>query len=113
MSKSDKKHTKNQKHIRVKFQTHLSCEPARGARRRPGCLSELRRAKRAGAQTGIRAPGGMIPIPPNKKMLAPEYGTQRFKKCAQPLAGSGKYLIRCPGCISPGQRFGPFRLTQE
>ena len=64
MSKYVKKFTKNYKDFKVIIQKHHSCEPARGTRRRPGWLSELRRAKRPGAQTGIQAPGGMILILP-------------------------------------------------
>ena len=41
---------------RCKNRKKNSSEPAREARRRPGCCFELRRAKRAGAQTGIRLP---------------------------------------------------------
>ena len=62
---------KTQKNL-YKTRKNLSSEPARGARRRPGCRFELRRAKRAGAQTGIQVLG-------NEKVLAPESELRRFK----------------------------------
>ena len=69
---------------RYKYQKHLSSEPAREARRHPGCCFELRRAKRAGAQTRIRLPGACIRPPGNKKMPAPENGACKNKR--MPLA---------------------------
>ena len=71
-------------------ETNLSSEPAREARRRPGCCFELRRAKRAGAQTGIRVLG-------NKKALAPESGARGFKKVHLALGSLGKFSYQKPG----------------
>ena len=48
----DAKHKNNDTNI----QATLSSEPAREARQCPECWFELRRANRAGAQTGIRLP---------------------------------------------------------
>ena len=87
IDRNSKKMTKSRaQKNRYKNQKKLSSEPAREARRRPGCCFELRRAKRAGARTGIRLPGTRIRPPGNKKMLAPENGARKFKK--MPLAPS-------------------------
>ena len=62
------------------MEKHISWEPAREARRRPGCRFELRRAKRAGAETGIWIPEARFRPRPNKKIPAPESGPGMFKK---------------------------------
>ena len=84
------------KNIHTTIKKKLSSEPAREARRRPGCSFELRRAKRAGAQTGIRLPGAQFRPPPNKKMLAPESGPGIFKKMSLAPGWLGKFSYLKP-----------------
>ena len=79
---SNKRDPKLKKHTTKKE----SSEPAREARQRPGCCFELRRAKRAGAQTGIRVLG-------NKKVLDPECGARRFKKMPLAPGSLGKIFL--------------------
>ena len=77
-----------------KTQKYLLSKPALGARRRPGCRSELRRAKRAGAQTGIRALRGHGPNPHQmRKCQTLKVEPGDLRKYVQPLSCSGNFLI--------------------
>ena len=82
---------------RYKNQKKLSSEPAREARQHPGCCFELRRAKRAGAQTGIRLPGACIQPPGNKKMPAPETGARKLKKMSPAPDQMEQFSYSAPG----------------
>ena len=82
--------TQNTKKSLQKYK-NLPSEPAREAQRHPGCCFELRRAKRAGAQTRLRPPGACIRPPGNKKMPAPEHGAWKFKK--MPVAPNSELQI--------------------